>query len=63
MQQVGGSVKSLFNDSFKEKFKKAGIVSFYYPPWNNDLEPNQGDVRQFLDNLYSKFQPIEQARA
>jgi hypothetical protein len=37
-------------------------LSFYYPPWNNALEPNQGNVRQWLDNLYSKFQPIEQAR-
>lgn len=37
-------------------------ISFYYPPWNNALEPNQGNVRQWLDNLYSKFQPIEQAR-
>lgn len=38
------------------------LTSFYYPPWNNSLEPNQGNVRQWLDNLYSKFQPIEQAR-
>jgi hypothetical protein len=38
------------------------ILSFYYPPWNNALEPNQGNVRQWLDNLYSKFQPIEQSR-
>ncbi len=37
-------------------------MSFYYPPWNNSLEPNQGNVRQWLDNLYSKFQPLEQAR-
>lgn len=37
-------------------------VATYYPPWNNSLEPNQGNVRQWLDNLYSKFQPIEQAR-
>jgi hypothetical protein len=37
-------------------------VSFYYPPWNNALEPSQGNVRQWLDNLYSKFQPIEQSR-
>lgn len=37
-------------------------MSFYYPPWNNNLEPNQGNVRQWLDNLYSKFQPLEQAR-
>lgn len=37
-------------------------MSFYFPPWNNALEPSQGNVRQWLDNLYSKFQPIEQAR-
>ena len=37
-------------------------MSFYYPPWNNALEPTQGNVRQWLDNLYSKFQPIEQSR-
>ena len=37
-------------------------VYTYYPPWNNSLEPNQGNVRQWLDNLYSKFQPIEQSR-
>lgn len=37
-------------------------ISFYFPPWNNALEPNQGNVRQWLDNLYSKFQPIEQSR-
>jgi hypothetical protein len=37
-------------------------MSFYYPSWQNDLEPNQGNVRQWLDNLYSKNQPIEQAR-
>ena len=37
-------------------------MSFYYPPWNNAIEPNQGNVRQWLDNLYSKFQPVEQSR-
>lgn len=37
-------------------------MSFYYPPWNNSAEPNQGNCRQWLDNLYSKFQPIEQSR-
>lgn len=37
-------------------------MSFYYPPWTQNLEPNQGNVRQWLDNLYSKFQPIEQSR-
>lgn len=37
-------------------------MSFYTEPWNNALEPNQGNVRQWLDNLYTKFQPIEQSR-
>lgn len=37
-------------------------MAFYFPPWNNALEPSQGNVRQWLDNLYSKFQPIEQSR-
>jgi len=45
-----------------ETFYCGGPISFYYPPWNNALEPNQGNIRQWLDNLYSKFQPIEQAR-
>ena len=36
---------------------KEAKISFYYPPWNNALEPSQGNVRQWLDNLYSKFQP------
>jgi hypothetical protein len=37
-------------------------LSLYLPPWNNNIEPNQGNIRQWLDNLYSRFQPIEQAR-
>ena len=32
------------------------------PPWNNNTEPSQSNVRQWLDNLYSKLQPIEQSR-
>lgn len=37
-------------------------MAFYAPPWENNTEPNQGNVRQWLDNLYSKFQPLEQSR-
>ena len=37
-------------------------MGVFLPPWQNNLEPNQGNVRQWLDNLYSKFQPIEQSR-
>lgn len=40
---------------------EAGIT-FYNAPWNNNLEPSQGNVRQWLDNLYTKFQPVEQSR-
>ncbi len=37
-------------------------MSLYYAPWENNLEPNQGNVRQWLDNLYAKFMPVEQCR-
>ncbi len=37
-------------------------MTFYMPPWDNNIEPNQTNVRQWMDNLYTKFQPIEQAR-
>jgi len=37
-------------------------MSFYYPPFNNSLEPNNGNIRQWLDNLYTRFQPLEQSR-
>ncbi len=37
-------------------------MTFYYPPWNDSIEPNQGNVRQWLDNLFAKFQPYGQAR-
>jgi len=32
------------------------------PGLSNNQEPNQGNIRQWMDNLYSRFQPIEQAR-
>lgn len=38
------------------------VISFYNAPWNNDLEPSQGNVRSWLDNLYTRYQPLEQAR-
>ena len=30
--------------------------------WNNNIEPSEGNIKQWLDNLYSKFMPLEQAR-
>jgi hypothetical protein len=37
-------------------------ISLYLAPWNNSLEPNEGNVRQWMDNLYARFQPVEQSR-
>ena len=37
-------------------------ISLNLPVWNNSIEPNQGNIRQWMDNLYSRFQPLEQAR-
>lgn len=37
-------------------------MGFYLPPWENALQPNQVNVRAWLDNLYTRFQPVEQAR-
>lgn len=37
-------------------------MSLYNPIWEATSEPNQTNIRQWLDNMYSKFQPIEQAR-
>lgn len=34
----------------------------YFPPWDTDEEPNESNIKMWLDNLYSKFQPMEQAR-
>ena len=37
-------------------------MSFYYPYGAGILEPTQGNVRQWLDSLWTKFNPIEQSR-
>lgn len=37
-------------------------MSFFYPPFNSNVEPTEGNVRSWLDSLYNKFQPLEQAR-
>lgn len=35
---------------------------FFSPPFSQNLEPSAGSIRQWLDNLYQKFQPLEQSR-
>lgn len=37
-------------------------MTVYNQVWDDSLEPNETNIRQWLDNLYSRFQPIEQAR-
>lgn len=37
-------------------------MGLYSGPFNGITEPNQGNVRHWLDNLYVKFQPLEQSR-
>ena len=37
-------------------------MSLYIPPWQDGMEPNSGNVRQYLDNIYAKLQPLEQSR-
>lgn len=37
-------------------------MPMYFPPWDTDEEPNESNIKMWLDNLYGKFEPIEQAR-
>jgi hypothetical protein len=37
-------------------------MSSYSPPWDSNQEPNESNVKGWLDNLYTKFNPLEQAR-
>lgn len=34
----------------------------YFPPWDTDQEPNASNIKMWLDNVYGKYEPIEQAR-
>jgi len=34
----------------------------YFPPWDTDTEPSESNIKIWLDNLYGKFEPLEQAR-
>jgi hypothetical protein len=37
-------------------------MPMYFPPWDTDEEPNESNMKTWMDNLYGKFEPIEQAR-
>jgi hypothetical protein len=34
----------------------------YFPPWDTDTEPDESNIKMWMDNLYGKFEPVEQAR-
>lgn len=38
------------------------VITTNLSPFNSMLEPNQGNVKQWLDNLYTRYQPMEQSR-
>ncbi len=37
-------------------------MPMYFPPWDTDTEPNESNIKIWMDNLYGKFEPLEQAR-
>ena len=37
-------------------------MPMYLPPWDTNEEPNESNIKTWMDNLYGKFEPIEQAR-
>lgn len=37
-------------------------MPMYFPPFDTDSEPNESNIKIWMDNLYGKFEPIEQAR-
>jgi len=37
-------------------------MPMFMPPWDTDIEPNDGNIKIWMDNLYGKFEPLTQAR-
>lgn len=37
-------------------------MPMYFPPWDTDEEPNESNIKVWMDNIYGKFEPLEQAR-
>ena len=33
-----------------------------YPPWDSEMEPDEANFKIWADNLYGRYEPIEQAR-
>lgn len=37
-------------------------MPMYFPPFDTDHEPNESNIKLWMDNTYGKFEPLEQAR-
>ena len=37
-------------------------MPMYFPPFDTDHEPNETNIKMWMDNIYGKFEPLEQAR-
>lgn len=37
-------------------------MPMYFPPWDMDIEPDESNIKTWMDNLYGTFEPLEQAR-
>lgn len=37
-------------------------MPMYFPPFDTDSEPNESNIKVWMDNIYGKYEPIEQAR-
>lgn len=37
-------------------------MPMYFPPWDTDNEPHEGNIKIWCDNVYGKYEPLEQAR-
>ena len=37
-------------------------MSSNFPAWDTDVDPNESNIKLWMDNLYTKYEPIEQAR-
>ena len=37
-------------------------MPMYFPPWDTDTDPTEANIKIWMDNIYGKFEPLEQAR-
>ncbi len=37
-------------------------MPMFFPPWDTDVEPDESSIKMWMDNLYGKSEPLDQAR-